>query len=39
MTYHDDGTQEVEADVRDCSKIGVSGPTRRAEFRRDGHGE
>jgi hypothetical protein len=24
---------------RDCSKIGVSGPTRRAEVRRDGHCE
>jgi hypothetical protein len=25
--------------VGDCSKIGVSGPTRRTEVRRDGHCE
>jgi hypothetical protein len=31
--------QQLPVRIRDCSKIGVSGPTRRAEVRRDGHCE
>lgn len=33
------GYRVRSVEARDCSKIGVSGPARRAEVRRDGHGE
>jgi hypothetical protein len=37
--YAQDGYIMSDDTYGDCSRIGVSGPTRRAEVRRDGHCE
>jgi hypothetical protein len=38
-THRDCAANGVSGPTRACFKIGVFGPTRRAEVRRDGHGE